>query len=671
MAAFDTAAAATVRKPRGRVTVYWSGFPLDSLIIDTPATNRNTIHDRVAFLLPQAADEITGAGAKYMELGTSVGLETVALAPSTRSEALNNQFGFWGADLSDGSGDFSTAQRLAVKFPPRPVTSLTVAGDDEWGQYPVDFTIAIYSDNGATLKKTYTVTGNSANPYTLSGIVDGSGDQIADAEIIVLSVTKWSAADTVLKITEFYSGFAESYDGDEIMELSIFEESEIKDASIPTGNISANEVELALNNVDDKFFPGNTDSLFNQVILQGRRIVAEIGFVLPDGTAEYKPMGTFWSGDWELSESGTTASTRGLDRMGRLQDMEYAPTQLWERQSVGFVVQQVLEDARIKMPDLEYEIESVLYGEDYTIPVAFFKKQTYFDALKILSTACVGRCYVDRDDVIQFKSVVSPGAFEYEITADNYFNRTLPENIKDVANVISVTTQPLKEELLADIYTSSEELELVTGEQRVVEVEYNSAPCRAELYSLEASEDTPDFAGTITGTDYSWGSTVTVTCTTAGKCKIKITGSKWTVDGAEVVNTRDEQSILYYGERLLELGDNPLIQTRALADIITQGLVSVYKEPAKDAQLDWRGNPSIALDTVIRLPRYVKNGISDKADYVVYSSKLTYDGGLSGELTARRIRDATPTVFIDTDGAEAVVVSDSGVADFIDTDTED
>ena len=650
---FDAAAVATVRKAYARVTVEWGGSVLDS--IEVTANSLNSIHDRVPVLLSQVADRVTVVPYKWMQYNNVLPLTEMRYAPSDAISAASNQFGWWGGDVSDGSGDFTTPQVLSVRFPSGPINALKVVGDSAYGEYPVDFTVQVWSD--IVLSSITTITGNAAVTW------DQAITAVPDATKIVLTITKWSATATCCKIAEFFTSITETYDGDEIMSLSILEEMEIKDATVPTGNISANELELELNNVDDKFFPGNTAAPYHAAIKKGRKIVVEIGLDVAGVGIVYKPMGTFWSGDWKLTELGTTAGTSARDRMERLRRATMAGSPVYYDQTVGYLAEQVLEEATGAMPDLTYYIDPVLYGTKYTIPIAWFEQGNFFDALRTLAQACLGRTFCDREDMIQVLGPVEYGAYEYEITADNYFDRAQPENSEDVINTMVVNTQPLTPATDQDVYKSSE-YTMAAGEETEYKFSFKTAPAIDVVLAVEGTPDDDDvvtFAGSISSYDLNaWGGVATVACSAGGTFKITGTGTTYSVIGADVIERTDAQSVFEYGENRFELAKNPFIQTAELAEEICGGLLAAYKAPGKDTDLNWRGNPNIMLGTVILAPEYVKGAVSAKADFVVYKQKIDFDGTLRATLSGKKIRETVNTVLQDTDGSGYVMQDTDG-----------
>ena len=282
-------------------------------------------------------------------------------APAPESYAIDFQMGWWGKDHCDGNGDFDDPQILTIQFSSRPVVTLRVVGDSAWGEYPVDFNIKVMDGSASTLYSEV-VTSNAAVTWSQ----DISSLDINDAEYIELTVLKWSHPFRVVKIAEAYTSIVTVYDGDEIMKMSINEEMEIKDGTLPIGNISCNELDLSLNNVDDKFFPSNTDALLYTQVKKNRRIVAELGFTLASGEIEYIPMGTYWSGDWKVDENGTVASTSGRDRLELLRKSTFYPSELYQDYNLKQLAEVILTDALSIMPDLEYNIDSDL--ENYIIP---------------------------------------------------------------------------------------------------------------------------------------------------------------------------------------------------------------------------------------------------------------------------------------------------------------
>lgn len=387
-AEFAAAARAATRKPRARATITWS-----DPVIDTTITTSANSENRISYR-SNVYDFVETVPHKWFHLDGATPLSGLMHpAPSTESESETYQMGWWSAARCDASAVFSTPPALTMNFAVRAVVSLLVVGDDSWNEYPVDFTIQIY--NGASLVYTETVTANDAVKWEKDIYSEG----ITEATKMILTITKWSAANRVAKILQFYTLVKRVYDGDDIVSLRLLEEMDYTNGSLPIGNISANEIDLELQNIDDDYFPGNTLSVYHTFLKVGRKIEVELGFVLPDLSTEYVALGTFFSSDWQAQELGTTASTSARDRLELLRKTTFSTSVLYANKTLYELAETVLEDAKLSMIDLEWNIDSEL--QDYIIPYAWFPKKSHRDTIRDIVEACMGYAYMDRYDVLQ------------------------------------------------------------------------------------------------------------------------------------------------------------------------------------------------------------------------------------------------------------------------------
>ena len=273
--------------------------------------------------------------------------------------------------------------------------------------------------------------------------------------------------------------------------------------------------------------------------------------------------------------------------------------------------------------------------------------------------------FCDRSGVVQVLGMATAGSSVHEITADNYFTRSQPAASEDVANVIEVTTSPFvpNDSPTTDVYVSSEDLTVEVG-SKTVTIFYKDPPIINASASLDLSMD--DAAGNDTFISealyYAWGAKITVTCpTTAGYFKIKIDGTEFNTDGAITVIEEDSDSVRDFGKQRYEIKKNNFIQTEAVALTIAQNLLGVYKFPSKDTDIRWRGNPRIELADPLTIPEYVKNGISQKGIFRVTRQKIDFDGGIVASLEGRKISEAVPDAYQDTDDVSLMWQDTDGV----------
>lgn len=633
---FDIAVTDTIREPRARVRITWSDPVIDTGL--TFAVNgENNVSDKA-----HVADTITETEFKWFLLnGDSLLDDDYKLFPVPTQGVY--QVGWYGNELSDGSGEFVTNPTLQVNFPAKPIFGVTLVGDSMLNEYPVAFTIKIRT--GTTVHETITETTNTELYYTHTA-------SVTSANNILLEISEWSETGTVVKIVEFYSSIIRVYEGDVIKNISVLEEREIRDSTNPIGNISSNEATIELQNINvdnviDPFFPGNTDSELSTLLKPGRKVVIEFGF--PVGAAiEYIPMGTYWSGDFNIQDNSPTISFTARDRMELLRKNIYDDNEFKSSQDLDDFINDVLISAKNKVPQLIYSIDSNL--SSITIPYTFMNRINYFEALKNIMYACGGQAYMNRLDALIVESSAEAtyytGSPDLFITKSEYFTKDQPAHYEDVINKIEIETQPLDVTSGSPItvYESNESISLpASATLDPIELVYNSFP-------VSGVSDTDV---TLTGTGctpvindseyYSWGCVLTIqnSVGTAGTFTISIDGDVYEIKGKIVVSDTDDDSIEENKEKVYRLPENALIQETATAEDITSDLIGFYADPRNDLILKWRGNPALELGDIIVVPEYQKGTIDSKARFKIYKLETEYDGGLKQTISARRINTYT------------------------------
>lgn len=625
---FQSTSIATVRWPCAKVEITWTDPYLDLSIRATPNEQNYTSWNK------QVADLIDVVPYKYLHIDEeSTWFDgNYHFAPATEEEALNYQMGWWGASVAGVGGALvAPYPTMAVEHSKRPVFAVVVVGDSAYNEYPVDFDIFVYTESG--LVATHVVTGNDQLRYE----ADLHNLNILEANRVDIVIKKWSKSGTVVKISEFYTAIVRTYEDDDILSLKLLEELEYKDGTIPIGNVSANELDLSLENVIDRFFSGNTDSILHTLIRSNRKIKAWLGFKYSNGSKEMLPLGVFWSGDWDTPEHGSGASTSSKDRMGLLNKFIYYKSQVWINITVYDLAVNLLEAARLEMPDMKYNVDSRLTS--YVIPTAHFPRQSYQKCLKDLMGACLGFAYCDRNGVLQLKAnpLIEAATHDLEITKDNYFTKNQPSKTDEISNYIEITIQPLIINTEDKIYAGKKST-IAPYATIEIEAKYSSAPCVNASASL-VEEDTSTGVVIQKAEYYSWGAILTInnSAIESGAYKVEIVGQKYSVQGEQVVVVSDTESIRENGTLKFELKDKYLIQTEDLAKNIGSILVQSYKLQKKDVDIDWRGNPALELADTIRIPEYQKGNINTVGNFVVTKNQLQYDGSIRCVTSARKV----------------------------------
>jgi len=633
---------ATTRRLYGKVQIDWTDPFIDQTI--TVTANEEC---RISWK-NQVADAIKDVPYKWASLDGSWVLDgTYRLAPDNEDDAEKYQMGWWGSTLAGTGGAFSSPYpTLTMTFVARPIRSLKVVGDSARQEYPVDFDINLYDGSG-TLLYTENVTGNTAVKW------EKDIASVNQVEKIELVITKWSHEGRQVKITEFFTSIQETYYGDDILLINLLEEREVSQGSLPIGNISANEIDIRLYNRDRRFDAGNYNSNLYQLVKTNRRIKAWLG-VEVNGEIEYVPLGTFWSGDWDVPEDEVYAGTTGRDRLELLRQSTYSTSQVLQNVSLYDLAVDILEDAGLNSS--EYFVDTELQSK--IVPWAYFSSKSHRAALKDVAEAALGQVYADRDGIIRvegpsyIQSTINatqefvqgapfPAEYEtiesYGIGADDYFSKNQPSKSGEMANYIIVDTQPLRPASVAEeVYRSNGPVSIAAGETKSLTVFYNETPVIEAVASLEGQGANTSITN---ATYYAWGAEIEITNvgTSSDTFTLVINGKPLKVMNKERAIAIDDASIVENGKITYTFPGNHLVQTLDVAQNIADTLLASFKDPRRDVSIDWRGNPALVLADIITVPEYQREGIDERGYFYVTKQNLEWDGSLRVQTEGRRM----------------------------------
>ena len=232
----------------------------------------------------QTADGLTQAPYMWASLDGSWTLDQFRRPmPDTEELADLYQVGWWGEQIAGIGGAFAEPYpTLTVTHTPRPVHSLKVVGENQFSEYPVDFTIRLRDGLGVLLHEEI-VTGNDS--LTWSKVLEAP---ILDVVSQELEIHKWSREGRQVKILEFFSSVQQTHE-DDLIAVSLLEEREVSQGSLPVGNISSNELVVRLSNEDRRFDPDNDSSPLYGLIKPNRRVRAWLGI---------RGAGDLWGDGW-------------------------------------------------------------------------------------------------------------------------------------------------------------------------------------------------------------------------------------------------------------------------------------------------------------------------------------------------------------------------------------
>jgi hypothetical protein len=337
------------------------------------------------------------------------------------------------------------------------------------------------------------------------------------------------------------------------------------------------------------------------------------------------PLGTFWSLDWDSPDDTLEATVVARDRMELLRKSIFQTSQVLTNKSLYELAEIVLQDAGLTSD--EYIIDTDL--QNIIIPYAWFNPVSHREALRRIAEAGLAAAFANREGKIQIESFLITGDESVlEITEDDYFPPLrAPSRQDQVANEIIVDTQPLRPASASEeVYRSNEPITIPASTTKTITAFYNKTP----VIEATASLDNPPAGVSIIGVEYyGWGASVSIrnTNSTDQQAMLVIKGKPLTIQNKERAIARDEASILENGVLTFEFPANPLVQTLSQAQAIADTLLASVKEPRRDIEVEWRGNPALLLGD-----RVTVKG----KDYHVIRQELDWRGYLRARLTGRR-----------------------------------
>ena len=345
---------------------------------------------------------------------------------------------------------------------------------------------------------------------------------------------------------------------------------------------------------------------------------------------EYVPLGTFWSGDWRVPEDRIYAQTIGRDRLELLRKSTYNTSQVQMNKTLYDLAQNILQDAGLT--EEEYYIDTEL--QQFPVPYAYFEPQSHREALRKVAEACLGQVYCDREGIIRIEGpsfLQSQTEPVMTITPSNYFRKDNPVKWSEIANYIEVETQPLRPDVVQEVYRSNEPVPITAGQTKTITVYYNHTPCIEATATLENAVSGVQI---IKATYYAWGADITVTSTNTGTFELVINAKPLKVLNKEKAIAKDNASISDNGMLNYTFPANSLVQTREVAQKIANTLLAYYKDPRRDVEVEWRGNPALLLGD--RIAVIDKN---ETNEYYVTKQELEFDGALRARLSGRRAQN--------------------------------
>ncbi len=543
------------------------------------------------------------------------------MMPGTETDALATQVGLWSSTVCDALGVCDVTYNITGSK--RNLTQVLIYGDDKRLEYPVDLTVKFYEDT--TLLQTETITGNTLNEVNIQ-----LSPLVANVTKLVINITKWSTPLATVKITSTLTSLNREFLGSEISNFNILEESEINNnATIPTGNISYGRANVSLINVNRQFDTNNSASPLYNNLKPNSKVDIWIGAKTTSGI-EYAKMFSGWTEGFDAPDNSMTVSTTGYDRLKRLELTPMSPQPVIVNQTVAYIIKLILNNADIA--DESIDIDPRLDTTDYLIPYYFIAGETHLAELRRLSAAIAGSVFT-RDDTIVFDALGERTDFMIttELTPSIYSNKTNRPLYDSIYNKVQVPYKSYESQTSISQYKSATALDPIPSGISVQNFFFKEKACFNHALIF-----TPPAGITITQINYYSDRAVAIfnnTNSSTTNIDLEITGQYYGSTNNKAVSVLDQTSIDDYGEFAFQLDESDLLQTSVVADTIANLLLSLYKDPFRDAtiQLSNAGSPVVSLqDNITLTDKYVTDTFN------IVSKEVQFDGGINMTLKCKK-----------------------------------
>lgn len=514
--------------------------------------------------------------------------------------------GWWSDKGADGNGVYANKPYIELTFNMRPIIYWRIIGDKKLGQYPVDFTLS-YKKNG-TIVQTDTIKGNTEVEFVIA-------PRISNITAVRLTIEKWSHPNAVAKILRCYERVYETYEGDALLSFEVGEELCSSEGNY---NINSDSMTVSIYNEDRKFDKGYLRTL----MLLDRKLYPFIG-IEKDGEIEYKPLGVFYSDEWDIPQDSQWVKCTATDRLMRLQIKTYVGFPLVEKITLYEIAEDIL--TAMGMTKLEYLITDRL--KDFVVDMALLPKTTGWDALQEIANAGLCKIFVDRENRIVIKCEdEKPEKSPIAIVPGNMFSYKSNITLTDFSNSVSVDYCEIS--IKSDVIDVAEpEIRLEPNETKLMTIDYTSEVAYPTAASSNAAVRIVSFNSGVN----SCVCELRNTAGTAQTAVITVSGNAIDIN-TRTVTVRDEESIYMYGIVEYKHPTSELVQSYEQAEYMAKLLLDRMRAGAGTITAVWRGNPELevglAYDNTDRF--------GDKESLLCEYNKFTYDGGLQQETRGRK-----------------------------------
>ena len=572
--------------------------------------------------------------------------------------------GWWSSSLSSqtasasGGYPFTDAPQMTVNFgKARPIKTLELFGDPELAEYPIKFTIKLYStadsvksmvydrtflnnDSFSTIEEkkilrrvdllakaaTETETETETDNMSGSPAYEADSDYITGITELVVEILEWNKPKCLSKIYRCYDDILERYTQDELKSFECVHEL-ANTNEIKFGLVSGSCAVTLLNNKNRKFDLGYLKNLAH---INKR--------VMPYVNGE--KLGTYFIKEWDISQDNMFVSCKANDRLLDLQDFRYEgcmPQTAGETKTFGELFEKVLSFANgFMVKKFSYNIDSRLdeainvigsngNAVDINAIEPYLPRESVWSVLQMLCDASMSFVYVDKYDTICVKSELPDDESEtdsgIEIDTGNAFGISIPFFADMTANSVEIPYFKKTVKSGEQLY-KIEGVSAIAGQQLQFVVEFDDF---CEIEEVKFSDYEFSIAP-IKINDFTYSISF-ATQKDASNATLTVTGSKIAFE-KQNLHDKNETSINESAMSLYVHPDCKLLQNENMAKRTAKRIMDIYYAGTKSASSTWRGNERLNLFDKYKITDRFGSEAKYRAAYI----KNTVDGGFRQEV---------------------------------------
>ena len=530
----------------------------------------------------------------------------------------DNDKGWISGGVSDADGYVD--ETLTINISKRLLGAFTITTGDDITKYIQEASVTI--TNG-----TDSVTRNIVN-YNDTVIFIDTDTVIVDANQVIIHVTRMNTSGIPVFINYVDIQQPIIYDKAQLLGIDLLEELTYLNNDAHLGAISANEINVYLNNELHSFDFNNPASRVSRQLKKNRKIMPYLGIIAQDPETEqntlyWVPCGVFWSYNWNVKQDSPMASVQGFDTLWLLSKIEFKEHYVQRNVTLAELLEYVLSSAQQFVNDLEYYIDPDLQNVSFTIPIATIAKDYFFNILQNISACYPIDIYCTRSCKIACMLQTHVTDFDIEDWSDNdmVVKTEYPTLYTDNYNIITVKIYDAAEST-GEILRNEEAI-TINGEL-TVSLSFSGSCTNTLANPPSFTINKTSGVNTDNISWYEWGCEI-IFSGTGTVNSIIATGSVVNFNTKTYARSKDDAAIVENGELELVI-DSVYIQkyedAKALADL----LLSQSQALKYNAQTNNRGDFLLTLNDRVLL----SDGIATDNNYKVITQDLKWDGGLTG-----------------------------------------